>query len=165
MPLVSITRFRARAFWFVPIWFVPMFGFHAQRSISQIRGAEGCISLALLRDGSRVFWTMTMWSDERSMKAYLLSGAHRKAMPKLAEWADEASVVHWHQDHPDRPDWTEAARRMKAEGRPAKLRHPGPHHADMSFPDPSTTTDSWFERFQGNSRIEPETRRRDEGAR
>jgi len=44
MPLVSITRFRARAF-----WFVPMFIYHAQRSISQIQSARGCISLALLK--------------------------------------------------------------------------------------------------------------------
>ena len=142
MPLVSITRFRARA-----LWFVPMFALHAQRSIAQIREADGCISMALLRDKNRAFWTMTMWADERSMKAYLTSGAHRKAMPGLADWADEASVVHWTQDHAERPDWTEAARRMRAEGRPSKLRHPGPHHADLSFPAPWTTSDTWFETF------------------
>jgi hypothetical protein len=45
MPLVSITRFRARAF-----WFVPMLMHHAQRSISQIRSAKGCISMALLQE-------------------------------------------------------------------------------------------------------------------
>ena len=146
MPLVSITRFRARA-----LRFVPMFAFYAQRSISQVRSAEGCISLALLRDKGLAFWTMTMWTDERSMRAYMTSGDHLKAMPKLAEWSDEASVVHWHQDHRERPDWTEAARRMKAEGRPAKLRHPGPHHADMSFPEPATTSDTFFEQFQGSN--------------
>jgi quinol monooxygenase YgiN len=125
-----------------------MFAFHAWRSISQIRNAEGCISLALLRDKGRAFWTMTLWTDERSMKAYITSGSHRKAMPGLADLADEASVVHWHQEHPERPDWTEAARRMRTEGRPSKLRHPGPHHADLSFPAPWTTSDTWFERFQ-----------------
>jgi len=143
MPLVSITRFRARAFWFVPLLM-----YYAQRSISQIRSAKGCISLALLRDRSRVFWTMTMWEDERAMKAYMISGSRRKAMPNLADWADEASVVHWHQDHAERPDWNEAARRMKAEGRPSKLRHAGPHHTDMSFPVPLTTSDTLFEKFE-----------------
>jgi hypothetical protein len=108
------------------------------------------MALALLKDKNRVFWTMTMWADERSMKAYITSGSHRKAMPGLADWADEASVVHWYQDHPQRPDWTEAARRMKAEGRPTKIRHPGPHHADLSFPAPWTTSDTWFEKFQGD---------------
>lgn len=77
---------------------------HAQRSISQIRSADGCISLALLKDKNRVFWTLTMWEDERSVKAFMTSGSHRKAMPSLADWADEASVVHWHQDHAERPD-------------------------------------------------------------
>ncbi len=55
MPLVSVTTFRARAF-----WFVPMFMHHAQRSISQIRSAKGCIFLPLLRDRNRVL-DATMW--------------------------------------------------------------------------------------------------------
>ena len=130
-----------------------MFAFHAQCSISQVRKASGCISLALLRDKNRAFWTMTMWADERSMRAYMTSGSHRKAMPGLADWADEASVVHWFQDPPERPDWTEAARRMRAEGRPAKLRHPDPHHTDLSFPAPWTTTDTLFEKFQGDKAV------------
>ena len=92
MPLVSVTRFRARA-----LRFVPMFMFFSQRSISQVRKADGCISIALLKDKGRVFWTMTMWNDERSMKTYITTGAHLKAMPKLSDWADEASVVHWYQ--------------------------------------------------------------------
>jgi len=138
MTLVSITRFRARS-----IWLVPLFGFHAQRSIAQIRHADGCIALALLRDTNRAFWTTTVWADERSMKAYMNSGSHRKAMPRLANWADEASVVHWYQEQPERPDWSEAARRMKAEGRPVRLRNPSPDHANMSFPDPGTVSDTW----------------------
>jgi quinol monooxygenase YgiN len=142
MALVSITRFRVRAWWFVPI-----FAFYAQRSIAQIRNANGCMALALLKDRNRVFWTMTLWEDERSMNAYRTSGSHRKVMPRLADWADEASMVHWYQDHSARPDWIEAARRMRAEGRPSKLRHPGPHHADLSFPPPSTTSDTLFENY------------------
>ena len=91
-----------------------------------------------------------MWGDERAMKAYMTSGSHSKAMPRLADLADEASVVHWLQDNPKRPDWIEAARRMKAEGRVSKLRNPSPHHADLSFPAPCTTSDTWFEVFDGN---------------
>jgi quinol monooxygenase YgiN len=124
--------------------------YHSQRSISQIRSAKGCISLALLQDKNRAFWTMTMWEDERSMKSFMATGPHREAMPRLAEWADEASVVHWHQDSAEHPDWNEAARRMRAEGRPTKIRRPGPHHADLSFPAPWTTSDTFFEKFQAN---------------
>lgn len=151
MPLVSITRFRARA-----LWFVPLFAFHAQRSISQVRNAQGCMALALLKDKNRTFWTMTMWAEERSMKSFITSGSHRNAMPRLAEWADEASVVHWHQSHSERPGWPEASRRMRAEGRPSKLHHPGTHHPDLSFPEPWTTADTWFEDLQEkNARAQP----------
>jgi hypothetical protein len=31
------------------------------------------------------------------MRAFMLSGAHQRAMPKLFNWCDEASVVHWNQ--------------------------------------------------------------------
>ena len=86
-----------------------------------------------------------MWNDERSMKTYITTGAHLKAMPKLSDWADEASVVHWYNDDPNLPDWTEAARRMKTEGRALKLRHPGPHHANLSFPPPWRTSDTWIQ--------------------
>ncbi len=82
------------------------------------------------------------------MKAYMTSGAHRKAMPRLADWADEASMVRWWQDHTEPPDWSEATRRMKVEGRPADILHPGPNHADLSFAAPWTTSDTWFEKFQ-----------------
>ena len=152
MPLVSVTRFRARA-----LCCVPLLAFYAQRSIAQLRNADGCICLALLKEG-RVFWTMTMWTDERAMKAYLTSGAHLKAMPRLIKWADEASAVRWHQDHPERPDWTEAARRMRVEGHPSRLRHPGPHHADLSFQAPATSTDAWFEAVQGKHTAERRSR-------
>jgi hypothetical protein len=77
------------------------------------------------------------------MKTDMISGSHRKAMPGLPDWADEASVVHWNQEHPERPDWTEAARRVKAEGRPSKLRHTGAQHADLSFPAPLRASDSF----------------------
>jgi hypothetical protein len=34
------------------------------------------------------------------MRAYMTSGVHLKAMPKLLDWCGEASVVHWTQDDP-----------------------------------------------------------------
>nr|MDZ8003349.1 hypothetical protein [Nostoc sp. DedSLP05]MDZ8100863.1 hypothetical protein [Nostoc sp. DedSLP01] len=29
------------------------------------------------------------------MQIYMMANAHREAMPKLVEWSDKASVVHW----------------------------------------------------------------------
>jgi len=53
-------------------------------------------------------------------------------MPKLLDWCDEASVDHWTQDIPVAPDWLEADRRMRTEGRPSKVRNPSPSHRDLS---------------------------------
>ena len=70
------------------------------------------------------FWTLSAWADEAAMKAFMLSGPHRKSMPKLMEWCDEASVGHWLQETADLPDWKEAHRRMVEEGRMSKVKHP-----------------------------------------
>lgn len=130
MPLVSVTRFRARS-----IRFVPLFAHHANRTVAQIRKAEGFLAGAVKRDTDLAFWTMTVWRDGRAMHAYVASGAHRTAMPHLRDWGIEASVIRWTQDGTDLPDWPEAVQRMRDEGRASKLRHPGPHHADISFPE------------------------------
>lgn len=131
MSLVSVTRFRLRA-----IRFLPFFALHANRTIAQIRKADGFLAGAVQRDAALAFWTMTVWRDEHAMRAYGASGAHRKAMPHLVEWGDEASVVHWHQPGRDLPDWPEAARRLRAEGRVLALRHPAPHAAAGGFAEP-----------------------------
>ncbi len=64
---------------------------------------------------------MTVWRDEHAMRAYGSSGAHRKAIPHLADWADEASVGHWTQPGSDLPEWPEAVRRLREEGHPLTL--------------------------------------------
>jgi hypothetical protein len=69
---------------------MPFFMLHANRTIAQIRKADGFRAGAVQRDADQTFWTMTLWRDELAMRAFGASGAHRKAMPHLAEWADEA---------------------------------------------------------------------------
>lgn len=46
------------------------------------------------------------------MHAYRDGGAHRRVMPRLLKWCDEATVVHWTQESPSLPDWPEAHRRL-----------------------------------------------------
>jgi hypothetical protein len=134
MNLVSVTRFRLRS-----IRFAPFFILHANRTIAQIRKADGFVAGAVQRDAELAFWTLTVWRDEHAMHAYGASGAHRKAMPHLADWADEASVGHWSQSGGDLPDWPEAIRRLREEGRPLTLRHPGPDHPHHRFAEPRMT--------------------------
>ena len=132
MPFVSITRLRLRS-----IRFLPAFALHTRRTISQVERAEGFFGGGLKPDRRWTFWTMTVWRDQAAMRAYIASGDHLRVMPKLMTWCDEASVVHWDQPGDTLPDWIEAVRRMRSEGRPSKLHHPSPRHADMSFAEPN----------------------------
>ncbi len=134
MPFVSLTRLRIRS-----IFFLPAFALHAQRTNSQVKRAPGFRRGGLLPDRDWTFWTMTAWSTQADMRAYMVSGAHMKAMPKLLHWCDEASVAHWEQESETLPTWEEADHRMRSTGRASKVRHPSPHHADLSYRDPRTS--------------------------
>jgi hypothetical protein len=131
MPFVSVTRLRLRSILVLPA-FVP----HTTRSLRQVRGAPGFRGGSLLQDRAWAFWTLTAWDDEAAMRSYMTSGDHRTAMPRLAGWCDEASVVHWWQAAEALPDWGEADRRMRGEGRPSRLRRPSPDHAALTYRAP-----------------------------
>jgi len=134
MPFVSITRLRLRS-----LRFLPGFLFLTVRARTQVRHARGFQGGALLPDRRWTFWTMTVWDSQESMRAYILNGAHKAAMPKLLNWCDEASVVHWDQSDAGLPSWQEADRRMRQNGRISKVRHPSSDHAAMRFVPPRTT--------------------------
>ena len=134
MIFVSLTRLRVRS-----IRFVPFFGVYTTRSIRQVRKARGFLTGRLLADRSWAFWTMTAWDNAESMRAYMLSGAHKKAMPRLMHWCDEASVAHWTQPEPTLPSWVEADRRMREQGRISKVLNPSAEHASLNYRAPRTT--------------------------
>jgi hypothetical protein len=66
----------------------------------------------------------------------MISGAHRRVMPRLLEWCDEASVAHWLQDSPEPPLWDEAHRRMQGEGRRSKVNNPSEAQQRFEIPPP-----------------------------
>ena len=134
MVFVSLTRLRLRSIRFVPIFFLD-----ASRSQTQVKRAKGFLDGRLLPDRSWTFWTMTSWDSEASMRAYMTSGAHKKAMPKLMRWCDEASVAHWEQAEAELPTWTEADRRMRETGRASKVLYPSAEHAELRYREPRTT--------------------------
>ncbi len=131
MPFVSVTRLRVRA------WrYLPAFLLHALRAAWQARAAPGNLAVGLLRDADRAFWTRTLWSDEAAMRAFMLAGAHRRVMPRLLSWCDEAAVVHWTQQSGEPPAWAEAHRRLQQEGRRSRVDHPSPAQQRFAFPPP-----------------------------
>jgi hypothetical protein len=130
---VSITRLRVRS-----VWFLPGFIFYALRSSKQARSAPGNLGVGLLRDANSTYWTRTAWLDEAALRAFMMAMPHRGVMGKLAEWCDEASVIHWNQETAELPDWHDAHRRMVQEGRPSRVRHPSAAHQALRFPPPKT---------------------------
>ena len=144
MPFISITRLRIRS-----IRFMPAFALYTLRSLKQVRASKGFQDGSLLPDRKFTFWTMTQWDHRDSMRHYITTGAHMAAMPKLLDWCDEASLVHWDQPGTALPTWAEADERMRSQGRISKVRHPSPRHANMSFATP---------RLRGAGPIQPSTR-------
>ncbi len=133
MAFISVTRLRIRS-----IRFLPPFGIDIVRTRRQVRSAAGFRGGSLLPDRHWVFWTLTEWDSQDSMRHYMIGGSHRVAMPKLMEWCDEASVVHWDQPDDGLPSWAEADRRMRQGGRPSKVRNPSPQHATLDYQLPRT---------------------------
>jgi hypothetical protein len=136
MVWVSLTRLRVRS-----VRFLPGFAWYAVRSNAQARRAAGVLGIDLLPDlipsrADWTFWTMTAWESREAMLAFMTSGPHKRAMPKLLEWCDEASVAHWEQEGSALVGWEEADRRMRATGRASKVRHPSAAHAGLGYRSP-----------------------------
>jgi hypothetical protein len=131
MALISVTRLRIRSFIYLPPFLWDTF-----KSIRQAERSIGFLGGRLLVNSNYVYWTMTAWKDEAAMNAFRASGAHRKAMPKLLNWCDEAAVVHWTQESPGIPSWQEAHQGMAGGGKPSKVNHPSPAQASKHVPAP-----------------------------
>jgi hypothetical protein len=128
MAFVSVTRLRIRS-----LRFMPHFGLLLLGTRRQVTAAPGFQRGSLLADRQLVFWTLTVWDSAQAMRDYMLAGAHRAAMPRLVNWCDEASVVHWDMEGETLPSWPEADRLMRETGRASKVRHPSPRHANLSY--------------------------------
>jgi heme-degrading monooxygenase HmoA len=131
MAFISVTRLRVRSF-----LYFPGFLWDTAKSVRQLQRSSGFLGGRLLVNAPFVFWTMTVWQDEPAMNAYRTGGAHRRAMPKLLNWCDEAAVVHWTQESPEIPAWQQAQQHMAAKGKLSKVNHPSPAQASQQIPAP-----------------------------
>lgn len=124
MAFVSVTRLRLRSPFYLPLFLV-----YAIPSSIQANRAAGNMKAITRRASNNVFWTLTVWEDEAAMRAYMTSGAHRRAMPLITKWCDEASLTHWQQDSTQLPTWEEAEQNLRQHGRTTRLPYPSPAHA------------------------------------
>ena len=139
MAFVSVTRLHLRAY-----RYIPAFAVYTLASARQVRRADGFVIGMLAGDAERGSWTMTVWRDEAAMRAYRNSGAHMRAMPRLLNWCDEASFVHWPQEDAMLPTSEVALDRLRSSARLSKVRHPSRRHlagqpAGEHLPKPGLT--------------------------
>lgn len=89
------------------------FWWHAVRSMTQARSAEGNIS-AETRTINGVHHTLSVWRDEASMRAYLVKGAHLRAMKVFRSIATGKTVGFATEDP---PGWDAVHDLWKTQGR------------------------------------------------
>lgn len=138
MAFVSVTRLRVRTLRFL----VP-FLIATRRSRQQLRRAAGFLEGRLTLEWPLVFWTMTVWTDQKMMLEFRNHAPHKDAMVRLLDWCDEASYVHWEQPDAKLPPGDVAHSRLRQEGKTSKVRHPTPAHASgrtVSDKRPSSTS-------------------------
>jgi hypothetical protein len=129
--LASVTRLRVRS-----LLDLPAFGWMTFRVQRQTSHAPGFLGGRLLIDNLHTYWTLTVWENERTMKAFRGSGPHARAMPKLAEWCDEAAYAHWIAANDSIPEWPEAYEHLLSEGRLSRVARPSKDHESRLFPKP-----------------------------
>lgn len=129
---VSLTRLRIRSPFVYPLALIE--SLRAARVAMRSDGFEGG---SLFRDKRRALWTATAWRDQAAMTAYRDGPAHRRLMPLLANWCDEASVAHWTQEDAVMLDWLTLAAQMRALGRASRVKRPSPDHQALTFADPA----------------------------
>ena len=131
MRIVCVTRLRVRS-----IRFLPGLYWATRKLQKAIKKAPGFVMGKLLADRNLAFWTMSMWEDIDSMRAFRNGRAHAAIMPNAARWCDEASFVHWQTEADELPGWAEAHRRMNESGKLSPLRFPSADHKACKYKQP-----------------------------
>jgi hypothetical protein len=130
MPVVSLTRLRLRS-----LRFVPRFFWMNEASVRQLARANGFRGAKLLWDRHLTFWTASLWDSDAAMRAFRDTDAHRRAMPKLMRWCDEAAVARM-ADAGVLPTWPEAHFLLRTQGRATRVQHPSIWQAALDYPPP-----------------------------
>ena len=117
--IASVTRLRLRSLRYLLAFFI-----HTTRSRKQAVASAGCKGVRVRKTQGLTFWTLSVWDDEDSLRAFLGQNPHRSAMPKLFHWCDEAAVAHWSIQSAELPGWEEAAKLLQTQGRLSRVKAP-----------------------------------------
>jgi Domain of unknown function (DUF3291) len=123
MPMVSVTRLHLRS-----IRFLPAFFWYTNRSSRQAKRTPGNLGVKLRKTRGLALWTLSMWETNQAMKTFVSAPPHKDAMRRLPHWCDEASFADWQQDTTNWPLWEQAAAKLTAAGRLARVLYPSVEH-------------------------------------
>ena len=88
MPFLSVMHLRLRS----ERYLIP-FMIYALMSSREARRSRSNLEVKLLRDANRAFWILTARQKDENLHSFMVAGSHRRAMPKLLDRCDEASVA------------------------------------------------------------------------
>jgi Domain of unknown function (DUF3291) len=123
MPIASVTRLHLRS-----IRFLPAFFWYTNRSSRQAKQTAGNLGVKLRKTKGLAFWTLSMWQNDQSLRAFVSASPHKDAMRRLPRWCDEASFADWQHETTTWPPWEEAAGKLSADGRLARVLYPSAEH-------------------------------------
>ena len=95
---------------------LPRFLLYTLRITGQLKRSQGLIAYSLRADlMRRRFWTMAVWSDEASLRAFVRAEPHSAAMRSLAPAVQTPRFVQWQVGgDASLPQWREAETRLAA---------------------------------------------------
>ncbi len=93
---------------------IPAFLSLSMKIAKQAKRAKGSVRYALKTDmPKKRFWTVSVWQDRASMRAFVQAEPHATAVKKFAGWAaDGAAFAEW--TGPDKKvDWKEVLEKLE----------------------------------------------------
>ena len=84
------------------------------------------LGVQLRKTNGLAFWTLSLWQTIEAMKKFMFASPHKEAMQRLPRWCNAASFADWEQNK--FASWDQAADKLRASGRLAKVLHPSIRH-------------------------------------
>lgn len=135
MPVLAMTRLKLKS-----ARLLPKFILENETAVKQLKTAKGFICGKTLAEPSLGMWTTTLWDSEENMRAYYISDAHSKLMPKLSHYACEAVTTHISFDEKKLPSWGFVHEQLSSKGRfSTVLKEPSQDHLNCFIKFPKIT--------------------------